>query len=217
MNNQRENNPEEFLDLLVDDIRNEPVDTAIVEERSRRVWDRVAKQAARSNRLSTCADFQALIPAYHEGTLTPGRRMLLDDHTHECVACRKVLFGEPEQAAKVVEMPKRHVTRSQWMAIAASVTLALVFGKYGYDQFAPAPGGNRGTLQAADGKVYRLQNTLLQPVSAGTNLADGDVLRTAAGSHAVVKLMDGSVMEVGERAEFRLTAARRDMTVSTLR
>ena len=33
MNNLRENNPEEFLDLLVDDIRNEPVDSAIVEDR----------------------------------------------------------------------------------------------------------------------------------------------------------------------------------------
>ena len=213
MNNLRENTPEEFLDLLVDDIRNEPLESAIVEERSRRVWDRVAKQATRSNRLSTCADFQALIPSYHDGTLAPGRRMLLDDHTHECVACRKILFGEPEQAAKVVEIPKRRMTRSQWMAIAASLTIALVFGKYGYDQFAPAPGGSRGTVQAADGSVYRVQNAMLQPVSAGTELTDGEVLRTAAGSHAVVKLMDGSVMEVGERAEFRLTAARRDMVV----
>jgi hypothetical protein len=217
MNNLRENNPEEFLDLLVDEIRNEPVNSTIVEERSRRVWDRIAKQASHSNRLSTCADFQALIPAYRDGTLTPGRRMLLDDHTHQCVACRKIVFGEPEQAAKVVEMPARRMTRSKWMAIAATGTIALLFARYGYEQFAPAPGGTRGTVQVADGSVYRLQNAMFQPVSAGTELAEGEVLRTAAGSHAVVKLMDGSVMEVGERAEFRLSAARRDVTVNLAR
>ncbi|HYP06018.1 MAG TPA: zf-HC2 domain-containing protein, partial [Bryobacteraceae bacterium] len=95
MNNQRENTPEEILDLLVDDIRNEPVDAATVEERSSRVWRHIARQASQSTRLSTCADFQALIPAYRDGTLAPGRRMLLDDHTHRCVECRKIAFGEP--------------------------------------------------------------------------------------------------------------------------
>jgi ferric-dicitrate binding protein FerR (iron transport regulator) len=213
MNNLRENSPEEFLDVLVDDIRSEALDSAVVEERSRRVWDRIAKQATRSNRLSSCADFQALIPGYHDGTLSPGRRMLLDDHAHECVVCRKMVFGEPEQPAKVVEMPARRVTRSQWMAIAASVFIALLFARYGYEQFAPAPTGSRATVQSADGSVYRVQNTMLQAVSTGMELADGEVLRTAAGSHAVVKLMDGSLVEVGERAEFRLTAARRDMIV----
>jgi hypothetical protein len=217
MKNLRDNSPEDFLDLLVDDIRNEPVESAIVEERSRRVWDRIAKQASHSNRLSTCADFQALIPAYRDGSITPGRRMLLDDHTHQCVACRKIVFGEPEQAAKVVEMPARRMTRSRWMAIAATGTIAILFGRYGYEQFAPAPGGSRGKVQVADGSVYRVQNAMLQRVAAGTELAEGEILRTAAGSHAVVKLMDGSVVEVGERAEFRLTAARRDVTVNLSR
>ena len=54
---------------------------------------------------------------------------------------------------------------------------------------------------------------MLQPVSTGMELDDGEVLRTAAASHAVVKLMDNSVVEAGERAEFRVSAARRDTTI----
>ena len=88
------------------------------------------------------------------------------------------------------------------MAIAASATVALIAGPLGYEQFAPAPAGSRATVQLADGGVYRLHNGMLQPVAAGMELADGEILRTAAGSHAIVKLMDQSVVEVGERAEF---------------
>jgi hypothetical protein len=47
----------------------------------------------------------------------------------------------------------------------------------------------------------------------GTELNDRDVLRTAGGGHASVRLIDGSTVEVGERAEFRVSATRRDTTV----
>ncbi|HYP07755.1 MAG TPA: FecR domain-containing protein, partial [Bryobacteraceae bacterium] len=124
-----------------------------------------------------------------------------------------IAFGEPERAAKVVEMPVRRMTRGKWLSVAAAGAMVLLFGRYGYEQFAPAPGGSRATVQAADGNVYRVQNAALQTVKPGTALEEGEVLRTAAGSRAVVKLMDGSVVEVGERAEFRVSAARRDLTV----
>ena len=95
--------------------------------------------------------------------------MLLDDHTHQCVACRKILFGEPEQAAKVVEMPARRMTRSQ---VDGDCSVRHdrdgCSGSTDIEQFAPAPGGSRGTVQAADGSVYRVQNAVLQPLSAGT-------------------------------------------------
>jgi hypothetical protein len=206
MNTHRDNNPEEFLDLLVDDIRNEPVDAAMIEESSNRVWQRIAKQAARPSRLSMCEDFQALIPEYRNGTLAPGRRMLLEDHSHQCVACRKVVFGEPEPvAAKVIEMPARRMTRSKWIGIAAAGAIALAFGRYGYDQFGPAPGGSRGTVEAAQGSVYRLQNAQLLPVSAGMKLEQSEVLRTErsiAHSRRVARRrqIDGRVANGSRRA-----------------
>ncbi|HYI95631.1 MAG TPA: FecR domain-containing protein, partial [Bryobacteraceae bacterium] len=211
--NRTEQNPEEMLDRIIGEIRDEQIDDGQVQESGRRVWDRIATQRAAPARLSTCADFQALIPSYNDGTLSPGRRMLLEDHTRECAGCRRVLFGEPQPISKLVEMPIRRMTRTKWMAIAASATVALIAGRWGYEQFAPAPEGSRATVQLADGGVYRLDNGMLQPISAGTELGAREVLRTAAGSRAVVKLMDGSIVEVGERAEFSVTAQRRDTTV----
>ena len=64
----------------------------------RRVWEQIAN-AETPAVFRVARDFQALIPAYRDGTLAPGRRMLLEDHAHQCVACRKVLFGEPEAPA----------------------------------------------------------------------------------------------------------------------
>lgn len=211
--NRSEQNSEELLDRIIGGIRDEPVDDQQVEQSSRRVWEQIAKQRAASNRLATCSDFQALIPAYNDGTLAPGRKMLLEDHTQECVACRKLLFRELAPVSNFVEMPRRKMTTSKWMAIAASATVALIAGRWGYEQFAPAPAGSRATVQMADGNVYRLHNGMLQPVSVGTELAAREDLRTAAGSHAVVKLLDGSIVEMGERAELAVTAARRDTTV----
>ena len=211
--NPRETSPEEMLDQLIGEIRDERVDNTRVEESGRRVWDRIQQKSVGSGRLASCDDFQALIPSYREDTLAPGRRLLLEDHAHQCVVCRKVLFGETEAPPKVIDMPARRMTRARWMAIAASVTVALIAGRWGYEQFAPAPGGSRATVQVADGGVFRLENGMLQPVSAGVELRDGQILRTSAGSHAVVKLADQSLVEVGERAEFKVSAARRNMTV----
>ena len=140
-----------------------------------------SQKSAGSGRLASCDDFQALIPSYREGTLAPGRRMLLEDHAHQCVVCRKVLFGETEAPPKVIEMPARRMTRARWMAIAASVTVALIAGRWAYEQFAPAPAGSRATVQLADGGVYRLEKGMLQPVSAGMELRDGEILRTCRG------------------------------------
>lgn len=212
--NRRENSPEDILDLFVDDIRNEPIDKTMVEGASGRVWERISAQTPRSSRLSTCSDFQALMAGYRDGSLAPGRRMLLEDHTRACAVCRKQLYGETgDTTTKVVEMPVRRMTRGKWMSVAAAGTIALLFARYGYEQFAPAPGGSRATVQVADGSVYRVHNGNLQAVGAGAEFGDREILRTAAGSHAVVRLMDGSVVEVGERAEFRVAAQRRDVSV----
>ena len=66
--NRRETNPEEMLDRIIGEIRDERVDDARLKSHSRRVWDRISHQRATSGRLASCADFQALIPAYREGT-----------------------------------------------------------------------------------------------------------------------------------------------------
>ncbi len=55
-------------------------------------------------RLNSCEDFRALADAYREGTLSEARHMLVEDHLHSCVACRRFFRGE--QKASVVTMPR---------------------------------------------------------------------------------------------------------------
>ena len=211
--NSRDMDPDQLLDGIISGIRDEPIDDQVIAESRRRVWDRMNAKGNSPTRLSSCDDFQALIPAYRDGSLASGRKMLLEDHAHQCVVCRKVLFGEVAPARAVIEMPVRRMTRGRWMAIAASAAVALIAGRWIYEQVAPAPGGSRATIQTVEGAVYRLIGGRLEPATVGMQLADSDILRTATNASAIVQLMDKSIVEVGERAEFRVSAARRDMTV----
>ena len=46
--NRTEQNPEEMLDRIIGEIRDEHVDDGQVKESSRRVWDRIANQRSSS-------------------------------------------------------------------------------------------------------------------------------------------------------------------------
>ena len=56
-------------------------------------------QQAHAPAAHRCADFQALIPEFKAGRLPEARALLVKDHLHECVACRRVYEG------RVVAMP----------------------------------------------------------------------------------------------------------------
>src|SRR5882724_8594992 len=90
-------NTQEF-DNILSEIRNEPVSDAIVAQAAGRVR---AEINAPSNvtmmpvKLSTCADFQTLIPSYLnlKSGLTEARVMLLEDHIRSCVDCRRAMLS----------------------------------------------------------------------------------------------------------------------------
>src|SRR5262249_6169767 len=52
-----------------------------------------------------------------------------------------------------------------------------------------------------------------QPVRPGLALADRELIRTAAGAHAILRLADGSQIEMNERTELAVTAAWRGQTI----
>src|SRR5207248_1843979 len=144
--------------------------------------------------------------------------MIVEDHLRECIACRKVQHMELSQIpAKWAQSGSPVVHGNFWdvrrMAIAAmllfTVGVSIVLANYFY---APLP-GNRATVQAVTGPVYLIASNSQQPLLPGRELNEGDVIRTGYGSHAVVKLFDGSVVEVNERAEFSVTARRRATTI----
>src|SRR5262252_5877446 len=95
-----ESNPmDPALEQAMQEIRNDSVDDAVIEAAAARVWSNLSSGAGLPARdtsadthapLRTCADFQSLIPDLKAGRLSEARAILVKDHLHECVACRKI-------------------------------------------------------------------------------------------------------------------------------
>ena len=81
------------LDQAVNDIAGEIIPDDQIEQAAGRVRRKLFPEARESaGRIRNCADYQALIPSYLARTLTPARALLLQDHTRECPACRRVYW-----------------------------------------------------------------------------------------------------------------------------
>src|ERR1700716_4118243 len=115
---------ENVLDQVTAGIRNEQVDEAVVNDAADRVWARLVTEnsgtataeAAPADRIEGCADFQSLIPAYLRRELSEARSLLLVDHTHECIPCRKALkqARESRTAAAVPSIGKQTRRNSKY-------------------------------------------------------------------------------------------------------
>ena len=215
----KSNNFDELLDQAVTEIRNEPVDSTVVDEAAGRVWARLAVEtAAQTNttapaieRIGDCADFQSLIPAYLTGSLSEARSLLLVDHTHECIPCRKAM--KDARTRRMAPAKKAIVTRRyslQPVVLRWGIAAALVIG-VGLvalpflQRWSPLGGELEATVQAAEGQVFQIADTRSTPVANGQKLAKGERIRTAKDAHAFVHLGDGSVIEMKDRSEFSLT------------
>src|SRR5262245_15913047 len=111
---------EDRLERALEEMTQEAVDAAALEAVRVRVWDRVTNAA-----VTSCAEFRPDFRAYLGGTLTGGRRVLLDDHVSRCAACRAALV-EMKGGRRVNAMPQRSSSRwRQWGTLAAAA--ALVF------------------------------------------------------------------------------------------
>jgi hypothetical protein len=187
---------DERFDQLLDSLRDEPVDSAVEAEAKARVGEKLT-ESARMN--PVCARFRLDFAAYKEGTLLESRRLLVQDHLSRCVDCRRVLEGHT--AANVVAMPafrtgaNRFAGWSRW-AIAAGVAALSIYASRDYLDTAFAPGGARATVESVSGELRGGNG----PLAVGAKLNEGDVIRTGAGSRAVLRLTDGSAVEVNQLA-----------------
>ncbi|HEX8286761.1 MAG TPA: FecR domain-containing protein [Pyrinomonadaceae bacterium] len=259
------------LDAIIEDaasgIRDEKIDSSIIEQSAARVWARVSQQmsaenfAAAENSLSAnsnlgklntmstnnntehiqgCADFQSLIPAYLDKKLSTARTLLLEDHTNECIPCRQALKTQrANQAAKTATfIPRQHAKRAasgqqrantngrfipngwnktsvaRW-SVAAALVICLGFvGLFVSERFDWSGTTLAATLENADGAVYVVSDTENRQLAAGEQLQKGERVRTAKDSNAVLRLADGSIVEMRERSEFSVSENRRGVTVN---
>jgi FecR protein/Putative zinc-finger len=219
-----------LIDDVTADIRDENLDTAIVDGAAQRVWSRISGEQAAAEigvapveHIRGCADFQALIPAYQQGILSSARTMLLEDHVRECVPCRKALKearGGNQAALRLARQKAIVATGSHRMAvlrwgIAAVLVIGLGMMAWPYARrFINSIGSLQAIVEASNGSVYRITDNRMEAVKAGEKIKRGERIRTAKDAVAVVKLADGSSVEMRERTELSINDNAAQATIN---
>jgi len=210
------------FDDAVAAVRDDEAPAAVAESAAARVWQRLEphRGPVSLEAIHGCADVGALLPGYRRGELKPARVLLVEDHLRECAACRAA-FREPGgrrlailpwRAASPQAMPEARRVGSY--AVAASILLAAFLSAWGVRQtFFAVPVGSRASVQSVSGALHRLDGERALALVPGEALGEGDVVRTARGARAVLRLRDGSSVEMSERAELKLTARGNDTTI----
>jgi FecR-like protein/putative zinc finger protein len=226
MNNKELDN---ILDKVSADIRGEEVQSATVKGAAERVWMKMSavdadarpSAAAPAERIEGCADFQSLMPAYLRNELSEARALLLVDHTHECIPCRKALKQARTARVAAAVAPRRQARTSRYninpvilrWGIAAVLLIGVGLVAWPLVQRYLPIGSIEATVQAADGPVYLVEDAKTNPLTKGSKLSRGQVIRTAKDAHAVVRLKDGTTIEMKERSEFSINQTLRGTTI----
>ena len=222
----------DILDRATAEIRSERLDQSVVEGAAERVRAKLSNQTATASapaalaehlssnvdHIRNCDDFQKLIPEYMSGTLSPARSLLFEDHTHECIPCRKALKEARFGTAVPLRPSASRMTTSQrtvvrW-AIAATVIIAVgLVGLTFSDRIFRAGDTFHMVVHAMDGQAYLVSDTSTEPLKVGEEIKLGDKVRTAKDAGAVVQLPDGSLIEMRERSEFSVTSSPQGTTI----
>ena len=192
------------FDHLLNSIREDVPTSEATEAAARRVHEKLGAAGP----AGICSQFRAGFDAYRAGSLPDARRMLLEDHLHSCVACRREYSGT---GASVVTMPKRApvaIRRAGWAAAAAVVIGGIGIAGYAFSpriDRAMAASGPRGTVESVNGTLVLVSESTTTMLAAGAAIAEGQEIRTGKASRAVIRLRDGSRVEMDERSDLELT------------
>jgi hypothetical protein len=213
-------NSKKMLEAAINAVRSSEPEPTDMENCAVRVWSRIGQEFQEREKTSdpnvssvpkftSCNDYRVLIPDYIAGRLSSAQTLLFTDHTHECVACRNALNiarGEAPLARPMARNTGRRFNRAAVVfAIAASLIVGLALQQAGYLNFLLPVVKVNAMARTIDGHLYRIAGLNMNPVMAGDALKAGEPIRTAAGSRAIVELIDGTRIEMRERSQLSLT------------
>jgi hypothetical protein len=191
---------EDLLEKALEAMKKE----SVTDEELSGVHARVLEKLTASSR-SLCAEFRLQFNDFLESRLDDNRRLLMEDHLSRCSDCRARL-AEHRGEQKVVGFPIRRISRKSpwmtWAAAAAMLIVALYLGRASLDTL--LVGGPRATVTSVEGTLHLVPEGLLK---AGATISENQIVRTGPGSHAILKLADGSRVELNERTELSVHAA----------
>lgn len=213
------------LDQAIAQVREDQPDAESLSASAERVWKRIqagdgdVAAAKPLQMIQGCADIRALLPAFYKHELQAARASIVEDHLRECVSCRSAVHGrglEADAAAKwQMETPaysaRWTLPRPFLVAAATAMLVGLVWAGASW-YFAGLPGAH-ARISSADGQIFAVSTKNIRMLQPGDEVDSEEFIRTAAGSHATVKLLDGSDLEMNQRAEFAVSATRRDTTI----
>ncbi len=206
------------FDNLLKSIRDDVPSDDALQASAARVRTRLGSELAQTvevSRLESCADFRALLPAFRNRTLSEARQMLVEDHLHSCVACRKVFHAE--RPAVIPIRAARPVWNVLPWAIAAAAVVAVYFTIPPVLDRVLAPSGERATVASVHGELYRVSASGATLLNAGAVIGENEQVRTARNSRAMIRLRDGSTVEMAERSDLTVTERWRGKTVHLTR
>lgn len=229
---------EERFEQAVAAVREENIDPRTVETAGERVWARLAHEVQAtsvgaqasgnsgvtdsaagaavtdSHRILGCEGFRELMPAYLAAALAEPKRVLLEDHTRECLPCRRALAAardarsarsERSAASPAHAAPHAAGSYRRWALAAGLAGVALLGGflvrQAGVGYLGAAPSV---TVRSISGELAVVAGGEVRPAVAGERIAASQLVRTAQGSGAVLELADGSRIELAERSELGL-------------
>lgn len=232
-------------------VRDEQADPAVIDQAAERVWAMVGQVASEANpstvftfegteimksyndQISGCDDFRSLIPDLLSGKLSAARTLLLEDHSNECIPCRKAIKEARtlSNAKSATYIPRTHaqsaakfsanagLNRSRTakfsrIGIAAAVVVCIgLVGMFMYERLDLSGRTLAATLENVDGQVFVVSDAVSRPLAAGEQLQKGELVRTAKDSNALLRLADGSTVEMRERSEFSVSENMRGVTI----
>ena len=163
--------------------------------------------------LTSCADYQSRMPALVAGTLPEAQRLLVEDHTRECIPCRKHL--QAVRAGRSVSEwsgPAAPARVGRYYAAAAAVVAVAAAGVWTSQRVLQPPQDGIVQVQSVDGRMFVAGSggdSDLVPLAPGDAIDGGARVRTGAGSRGVFELADGTRIEAAGLTTFRVDARRR--------
>ncbi len=214
------------LDRLLEEIRAERLDERAVASATERVWRRIDRSLDGGEApLRDCADVRPLLGDLAAGRLSPGRAVLVADHARSCPGCRRALAAARSGLTVVpaadgegtVSRTTSPLRRSLWLAAAA--VLVIGFGLLASRQVADYRADRRlqASVAAVNGGLRLVSDRSSSPLQAGATIRAAQRVRTAKQSGAVLRLADGSTIEMAARSELELRGSRRGTTVALAR
>ncbi len=208
------------LDEAIAAVRADQPSEKDLQDAGGRIWARLqateVETGSSHEPIRGCEDVKALLPAYVLGRLAATRALLVRDHLHECVDCRRLAqSGKEETVSWTAPLAAARAGWSwrQYAAAAAVLALVAISALIAKKEFG-APAGMRAKVQSVQGTLYRVAPGSEVALKAGDELAEGEAVRTGNGSHAFVQLRDGSVVEVNQRAEFSVAMGWRNTAIN---